>query len=72
MLQMEPRRPILTALTLVAFTAAARGHLIKGECHEMEIFFEALNIFISTFRISADGFQCLSIDFHYPIKLVTF
>jgi hypothetical protein len=59
MLQMEPRRPTLTALTLVAFTAAARGHLPKGECHEMDIFLEALNILISTFRISADGFQYL-------------
>ncbi len=38
MLQMEARRPILTALTLVAFTAAARGNLPKGECHEMDIF----------------------------------
>jgi hypothetical protein len=36
--QMEPRRPILTALTLVAFTAAARGNLLKGECPEMDIF----------------------------------
>ncbi len=60
LLQMEPRRPILTALTLVAFTSAARGHLLKGRVSRYENFFEALNILISTFRISADCFQCLS------------
>ncbi len=51
-LQMEPRRPILTALTLVAFTAAARGHLLKGECHELDIFFEALT-FLSVLSVYA-------------------
>ncbi len=39
MLQMEPMRPILTALTLVAFTAAARGHLLKGRVSRDGYFF---------------------------------
>jgi hypothetical protein len=39
-LQMEPRPPILTALTLVAFTAAARGHLLKGRVSRDGYFFK--------------------------------
>ena len=45
---------------------------LKGQCHEMDIFFECLNILISTFCVCADGFQGLSKGFHYPIQLLTF
>jgi hypothetical protein len=49
----------------------ARPYLhLKGQWHEMYIFFEGLNIFISTFCVCADGFQGLSKDFHYPIQLL--
>ncbi len=33
---------------------------LKGQCHEMEICFEGLNILFSTFCVCADGFQDLS------------
>jgi hypothetical protein len=36
------------------------------------IFFEGLNISISTFCGCADGFQGLSKAFHYPLQLLTF
>jgi hypothetical protein len=45
---------------------------LKGQCHEMDIYFEALNILISTFCVCADGFQGLSKAFHYPVQLLTF
>ncbi len=35
-------------------------------------FFEGLNILVSTFCVSADGFQGLSKAFHYPKQLLTF
>jgi hypothetical protein len=44
---------------------------LYGQRHEM-IFFGGLLIFISTFCLCADGFQCLSKAFHYPIQLLTF
>jgi hypothetical protein len=37
---------------------------LKGQCHEMDIFFEGLNIFISIFRVCADEFEGLSKAFH--------
>jgi hypothetical protein len=40
---------------------------LKGQCHEMGIFLEDLNILISTVCVSADGFQDLSKAFYYPI-----
>jgi hypothetical protein len=46
--------------------------ILKGQCHEADIFFEGLNISISAFFVSADGFQDLSKAFHYPIQLLTF
>jgi hypothetical protein len=46
--------------------------VLKEECDEMDIFFEGLSILISTFCVCADGFQGLSIAFHYPIQLLTF
>jgi hypothetical protein len=47
---------------------------LKGQCHdEMDIFVEGLNILISTFCVLDDGFQDLSIAFHYPVvQLLTF
>jgi hypothetical protein len=45
--------------------------LLKGQCHEMDIFF-SLNILISTFCVSAYGFQGLSKDFHFSIKILAF
>ncbi len=33
---------------------------LKVQCHEMDIFFNGLNILISTFRVCADGFQGFS------------
>jgi hypothetical protein len=36
-------------------------------CHEIDIFFEGLNIVIRTFCECADGFQALSKVFHYSI-----
>ncbi len=51
------------------------GFLLKGQCHEMDIVFEGINILISTFCLCADGFQDLSKACHYPIfassKLLT-
>ncbi len=43
-------------------------------CHEMDIFFEGLNILISTltFCVCADGLQGLSRSFHYSIQLLIF
>jgi hypothetical protein len=38
----------------------------------MDIFFKGLNILVSTFCVSADGFQGLSKVFHYPKQLLTF
>jgi hypothetical protein len=35
--------------------------------HEMDIFFEGLNILIRTFCVCADSFQDLSNAFYYPI-----
>jgi hypothetical protein len=46
--------------------------ILKGQFHEMDIFFEGLNILILTLCVCADGFQGLSKAFHYPIQLVTF
>ncbi len=40
--------------------------------HEMDIFFEGLNILISTFGVCADGFQDLSTDFNYPVPCINF
>jgi hypothetical protein len=40
---------------------------LKGRCHEIDIFVEGLNILISTFCVLDDGFQDLSIAFHYPV-----
>ncbi len=45
---------------------------LKGQCHEMDIFYESLNIIIITFFVYADGFQGLSKAFHFPIQLLTF
>ncbi len=38
---------------------------LKGPCHEMDIFFESLNILIHTFCVCAEGFQDPSKAFHY-------
>jgi hypothetical protein len=43
-------------------------HCLKGQCHEIDIFFEGLNILISTFCVCADVFLGLSKAFHYPVK----
>jgi hypothetical protein len=51
-----------------------RNHL-RGQCHELDIFVESLNILISTraFYVSAaDGFQGLFKAFHFPLKFLTF
>jgi hypothetical protein len=45
---------------------------LKGQCHEMDIFFESLNILISAFCVCTDGFQGLSKAFHCPIMLLIF
>jgi hypothetical protein len=45
---------------------------LKGQCHEMDIFFNGLNILISTFCVFVNGFQGLSKAFNYPIQLLTF
>ncbi len=34
--------------------------VLKGQCHETDIFIEGFNILSSTFRVCADGFQGLS------------
>jgi hypothetical protein len=44
---------------------------LKGQCHEMEIFFEGLNILIGTFCVCSDGFVLIK-AFHYTIQLLTF
>ncbi len=44
---------------------------LKGQCHEMDIFFDGLNISISTCCVCDDGFQGLLKAFHYPIQLLT-
>jgi hypothetical protein len=44
----------------------------KGQWHEMNSFFEGLNILISTFCVCADGFQGLSKAFHYLTQILTF
>jgi hypothetical protein len=46
--------------------------MLKGQCPEMDIFFEGLNIVTSTFCVCADDFQGLSKAFHYPIQLGNF
>jgi hypothetical protein len=48
------------------------AYTLKGQCHEMDIFLEGLNILISAFYVCADGFQCISKAFHYPVQLLTF
>ncbi len=48
------------------------GLALKGQCHEIYIFFEGLNIFIGNFCVCADGFHDLSKAFHYPIHVLTF
>ncbi len=45
---------------------------LKGQCHEMDILLERLNILISTFCVCTDGFQGLSKAFHCPIQLLIF
>ncbi len=45
---------------------------LKGQCPELDNFFEGLNILISNFFVFADGFPDLSKAFHYPIQLLTF
>ncbi len=45
---------------------------LKGQCHEMDIFFNDLNILISTFCVFVDGFQGLATAFSYPLQLLTF
>jgi hypothetical protein len=64
-------RPGYTNLNRWTVRLKTMNHL-KGQCHEMDIFFEGLNILISTFCVCADGFQGLSKAFHYPIQLLTF
>ncbi len=44
-------------------------HLLKEQCHAMEIFFEGLNILISTFCVCADDFQDLPKAFNYPVSI---
>jgi hypothetical protein len=39
---------------------------------EIDIFFEGLNILISTLCVCSDGFQGLSKAFHYPIQFLSF
>ncbi len=46
--------------------------VLKGQCHEMDISFEGLNILISTLCVCADGFQDLPKAFHYSIQWLTF
>jgi hypothetical protein len=48
--------------------------LFKGTVsrHEMDIFFEGLNILNSTFCVCADGFQDLSKALYYLIQGLTF
>jgi hypothetical protein len=41
--------------------------MLKGQCHEKEIFLKVENILIITFCVCADGFQGLSKAFPYPI-----
>jgi hypothetical protein len=41
--------------------------VLKGQCHEMDICFEGLNISISTFCVCADGFQGLLKAFQYTV-----
>ncbi len=45
---------------------------LKGQCREMDIFFEGLNILISTFFVCSAGFQGLSKAFQYPIQLLSY
>ncbi len=48
--------------------------MFKGKCHEMDIFFEGLNILISTYCVCADFFQGFSKAFRFlsaSLKLLT-
>ncbi len=45
---------------------------LKGQCHQIDIFFKVLNILISTFCVNGDGYQGLSKAFQYLIQLITF
>jgi hypothetical protein len=42
---------------------------LKGTVLRDEYFFECQNILIGTFCVCAEGFQCLSKVFHYPLQL---
>jgi hypothetical protein len=42
---------------------------LKGQCHEMDILFEDLNILIKTSCVCADGFQLFT--FYLLLKLLT-
>jgi len=54
-------------------TRSAHFSILRGQCHEMNIFLGGLNILIITFCVlCADGFQDLSEAFHYLILLSTF
>jgi hypothetical protein len=77
-------KPILVKVTVETFVPITSRNsasglipgggdpLQKGQCHEMDVFLKGLNILISTFCVSADGFQGLSKAFRYPIQLSTF
>jgi hypothetical protein len=43
-----------------------------GQCHEMDIFFEGLNILISTFCVFAGRFPGLSKSFSLPHTIINF
>jgi hypothetical protein len=45
---------------------------LKGQCHEMGIFVEDLNILVGTFCVYANGFHRLIKVFHYHIRILTF
>jgi hypothetical protein len=58
---------VFAAISHMAVTLVCRSskHDLKGQCNEMDIFCECLNILISTFCVCGDGFQVLSKAFHY-------
>jgi hypothetical protein len=46
----------VVCLQRAEYSYAADLVFLKGQCHEMDLFFQGLNILISTFCVCADGF----------------
>ncbi len=66
----------MSSLEFLLYSQTSYCRALKEQCREMDIFFDGLNILISTvlpaYALMVFNFQGLSKAFDYPIQLSTF